>query len=134
MIVIPSLHNATIFLGDFLLAMMSTDAASPTACRINRAVNHEELIVTWWISLADVSSRPNFQVPPPIPIESYRNTLKCRLMEVLEVRSLLTTIHINTVQDIAFVFHINIIEHECPNCAGMSRVFYTRYQCNDRDF
>jgi len=103
MIVIPSLHNATIFLGDFLLAMMSTDAASPTACRINRAVNHEELIVTWWIYLADVSSRPNFQ-------------------------------HINSVQDISFVFHINIIEHEYPNCAGMSRVFYMQCQYNNREF
>jgi len=46
MIGIPPLHNATVFESDFLLAMMSVDAASPTVCRINRAVNHEELIVT----------------------------------------------------------------------------------------
>jgi hypothetical protein len=133
MIVIPSLHNATVFEGDFLLAMMSADGTSPTVCRVSKALNYQELIVTWWISLADVASRPNFEEPPPVPIETYSNTLKCRLTEVLEVRSSSSTINVNAVKDIAFVFHINVVEHEYPNCAGMSRVFYTRYQYNDRD-
>jgi hypothetical protein len=40
-------------------------------------------------------------------------------------------IHKNVVQDIAFVFHINDLEYNLPNCAGMSRVFYTRYRYDD---
>jgi hypothetical protein len=59
--------------------------------------------------------------------------LKCRLTEVIEVRSSLTTIDVNAVIDIAFVFHSNTLEHEYPNCAGMHRVFYTRYHYNTRD-
>jgi len=31
------------------------------------------------------------------------------------------------VKDIAFVFHLDVLEHKLPNCAGMSRGFYTRY-------
>lgn len=40
-------------------------------------------------------------------------------------------IHKNVVQDIAFVFHINDLEYNLPNCAGMSRVFYTRYSYDE---
>jgi hypothetical protein len=63
MILIPSLNNATVFDGDFLLALMSEDAASPTVCRVNRAVNQHQLLVTWWITLEDVARRPTFQMP-----------------------------------------------------------------------
>ncbi len=116
-----------------MMIFLSKDAASPTVCRVNRAVYQHQLIVTWWITLADVSCRPNFPMLPPNPIESYSNVLSSRLTEVLEVRSSLGTIHVDAVKDIAFVFHINILEHEYPNCAGMSRVFYTQYQYNTRD-
>jgi hypothetical protein len=47
---------------------------------------------------------------------------------VHEVSSSQSTISINAVKDIVFVFHPDVLEYELPNCVGMSRVFYTRYQ------
>jgi len=123
MIVIPSLHNATVFEGDFLLAMMSADGTSPTVCRVSKALNYQELIVTWWITHDDISQRQDLQPPPPVPIESYSNVLKCRIKELFEVHSSSSTIRKESVKDVAFVFHINILENDHPNCAGMSRVF-----------
>jgi hypothetical protein len=38
------------------------------------------------------------------------------------------TINVCNIIDVAFVFHANTLEKEYVNCAGMSRVFYTRYQ------
>jgi hypothetical protein len=125
MISIPSLHNAVIFNGDFLLALTSEDATNPTVCRVVRAVSMDELIATWWLSRDDVSQRQNLQEAPPVSIEFYSNVLKCRLKEVFEVRSSSTRINKKIVKDIAFVFHINVLEYDLPNCAGMSRVFYT---------
>lgn len=91
------------------------------------AVKYHQLIVTWWITLANVSGKPNFQSPPPVPIESYSNVLKCCLTEFLEVYSSLTTIDVSAVKDIiAFVFHINILELEYTNCTGISKVFYAQ--------
>jgi hypothetical protein len=131
MILIPSLNNAVISNGDFLLALTSEDATIPTVCRVVRAVSIDELIVTWWLSREEVSQRQNLQEPPHVSIELYSNVLKCRLKEVLEVRSSSCMIHKNVVQDIAFVFHINDLEYNLPNCAGMSRVFYTRYSYDE---
>jgi hypothetical protein len=44
-----------------------------------------------------------------------------------------STIHKGSVKDIAFVFHINILENDHPNCAGMSRVFFTRHCYDERN-
>jgi hypothetical protein len=43
------------------------------------------------------------------------------------VLSSISTIQVNAVKDIAFVFHLDVLEHKLPNCASMSRVFYTQY-------
>lgn len=131
MIPIPSLNNAVVFNGDFLLALTSEDASNPTVCCVVRAVSIDELIVTWWLSRDDVSVRQNLQEPPPVSLELYSNVIKCRLKELLEVCSSATTINKRFVKDIAFVFHIDNLEYDLPNCAGMSRVFYTRYHYDD---
>jgi len=60
-------------------------------------------------------------------MEMYTNIFKCKLTEVHEVFSSTSTISIDAVKDIAFVFHLDVLEYEVPNCAGMVRVFYTRY-------
>jgi hypothetical protein len=62
-----------------------------------------------------------------VSMELYNGVVKCRLEEVFEVRSSLSTINHSLVKDIAFVFHFNVLEYDLPNCAGMSRVFYTRF-------
>jgi hypothetical protein len=72
-------------------------------------------------------------MPPPVSIDKYSNVLKCRLKEVIEICSSISTIHANSAYDVAFVFHINTLEFEIPNRSGMSRVFYTRYRYDDAD-
>jgi hypothetical protein len=72
-------------------------------------------------------------MPPPLYVQSYGNLRKCGLKEVLEQGSSLSTIDFQSVVDIAFVFHANTLEHEHVNCAGMARVFYTRYQYDNED-
>jgi hypothetical protein len=67
------------------------------------------------------------QYPPPVPIESYTTILKFQFTEVHKVSSEFSTISNTAVQDIAFVFHPDVLEYDPPNCAGMLRVFYTGY-------
>jgi hypothetical protein len=127
MIRIPLL-NAFICNGDFLLALMMPESTNPMVCRVHSALPPDQLVVTWWMNQAEVSARGILPVPPPVPMEKYSNLLKCRLSEVCELCSSTTTINIDMVKDIAFVFHVDTLEYDLPNCAGMSRVFYTRYR------
>jgi hypothetical protein len=66
-------------------------------------------------------------------METYTNIPKCQLTEVFEVLSSVSTISVNSVKDIAFVFHLDVLEYELPNCGGMSRVLYTRFQYADEN-
>jgi hypothetical protein len=70
-------------------------------------------------------------MPPPLSIESYSNLLKCRIKEVVEDHSLRSLISIYQVQDLAFVFHRDILEKRYNNCFGMMHVYFTRFhlQC-----
>jgi hypothetical protein len=113
--------------GDFLIANISPNAEAPTVNSIQKAQHPDQLIVVWWMSHAELSSRGILQYPPLILMERYTSIFKCKLTEVHKVMSSTSTIHINAVKDIAFVFHLDVLEHELPNCAGMSRVFYTWY-------
>jgi hypothetical protein len=111
---------------------MSDGDADHAVCRVRSAAHPDQLIVTWWIS-REVSLSRELPPPPPVSIESYSNVLKCKLAEVFELCSLSTTINACSVKDLAFVFHIDTLEHELPNCAGMSRTFYTRYRYDHLD-
>jgi hypothetical protein len=75
----------------------------------------------------------NLRPPPPVSTESYSKVLKCRLEEVFELCSSSTTINVHSVKELAFVFHIDTVEHDLPNCAGMSRTFYAQYRYDDAD-
>lgn len=132
MILVPSL-NAFVSHGDFLLALMSPEATNPTVCRVLGALLPDRLVVTWWMNHTEASSRGIMQFPPPIAIDKYVNVHKCRLTEVSEICSSSSTIHVNDVKDIAFVFHVDTLEVDLPNCAGMCRVFYTRYFYDDEN-
>jgi hypothetical protein len=133
MSVLIPLLNSFICNGDFLLANKTPDSETPNVCRIQRTLYPDQLIVVWWLSRAELSSQGILQLPPPLPIEEYTNVSKCQFTEVHEVSSSISTIHVNAVKDVAFVFHPDVLEYEIPNCAGMSRVFYTRYQYDDED-
>jgi hypothetical protein len=131
-ILIPLL-NSCVCSGDFLLANKSPDAETPNVCRIQRILYPDQLIVIWWLSRAELSSRGILQLPPPLPIESYTNMLKCQFTEVHEISSAISTVSVNAVKDIAFVFHPDVLEYDLPNCGGMSRVFYTRYRYDNEN-
>jgi hypothetical protein len=118
------LFNAVAAVGDFLLVVRSRDADYPSVCVI-REVACNEIRVTWWLTLEELSEL-NIKAPPPLPFTSYGNVLKCRLKEVVEDCSTIGAINACDVRDIAFVFHVK--ENDFVNCAGMSRVFYTRYR------
>jgi hypothetical protein len=129
-ILIPS-HSSFICNGDFLLALKSPDSVTPTVCHVHSTLCSNQLNVIWWMNQDEISSRGIVDSPPPVPINSYSNVLKCRLTEVYELSSSFSTIDSNLVMDLAFVFHIDALEYDVLNCAGMSRVFYTRYRYDD---
>ncbi len=135
-ILLPACWHMSIFVpllqtfichGDFLLANISPNTEVSTVCCIQKAQHPDQLIAVWWMSHAELSSRGILQYPPRILMERYTNIFKCKLTEVHEVLSSTSETHVNAVKDIAIVFHLDVLEHELPNCAGMSRVFYTRY-------
>ncbi len=129
-ILIPSLRSF-VCNGDFLLALKSPDSVTPTVCRVHSTIHSNQLNVIWWMNQDEISSWGITDFPPPVSIDSYSNVLKCRLTEVYELSSSLSTIGSNLVIDLAFVFHIDALEYDVPNCAGMSQVFYTRYRYDD---
>ncbi len=45
----------------------------------------------------------------------------------------MSVISVHLVIDIAFIFHADVLEHELVNCAGMVRVFFTRYKYDGND-
>jgi hypothetical protein len=73
-IFVPSLQTF-ICHGDFLLANISPNAEAPTVCRIQKAQHPDQLIVVWWMSHAELSSRGILQYPPSILMERYTNIL-----------------------------------------------------------
>jgi hypothetical protein len=121
------LFNAVAAVGDFLLALRSRDAVLPSVCVIRDVVTYNTIRVTWWLTLEELSVL-NVEAPPPLPFPSYGNLLKCRIKEVVEDCSTNSVINVCDVRDVAFVFHAKALENDFVNCAGMSRVFYTRYR------
>lgn len=121
------LFNAIVTVGDFLLAVRSGDATTPSVCVV-RDVENNGLRVTWWLTWEELVSQGNIEVSPPLHVDLYGNLLKCRMMEVVEDCSTVSLINVCDVRDLAFVFHANTLEEEFINCAGMTRVYYTRYR------
>ena len=70
---------------------------------------------------------------PLLSAQTHRNVQLCKIVEVTERVLSISEISTNLVTDLAFVFHADTLENDLVDCAGMSRVFYTRYKydCND---
>lgn len=122
MIWVPLL-NAHITTGDFLLAEQE-DSDQLSVCCVICVLFPDQLRVTWW--LTDVENLPSLE-------ESFINLRKCRIREVTERILAIGMITIFQVKDIAFVFHALTLEHDIVNCAGMNRVFFTRYRFDVND-
>jgi hypothetical protein len=91
----------------------SATSRSADCCLVDESCG---AIITWNFAISTLNSDGK--------IHQY---FKCKLTEVHEVFSSTSIIHVNAVKDIAFVFHLDVLEHKLPNCASKSRVFYTRY-------
>ncbi len=127
MILVPSL-GVVISNGDFLWALSSPDSNEPSVCRVNSVIHPDRLIVTWWLNKNELATMGMVLFPASIPVEEYVFVQKCRLLEVSEVSYTSSAITADLVKDISFVFHIDTLHEELPNCAGMSRVFFTRFK------
>jgi hypothetical protein len=84
--------------------------------------------VTWWLTLDELREEGYSETPPPPALSDYSNLLKCQIKEVCELHSAMVETKINDIIDIAFIFHADTLEKEFINCAGMTRVYFTRYQ------
>ena len=122
----PSL-SAVISNGDFLLALSPPEATHPTVCCITSTLHPDKLVVNWWVNNNKLAIMGVEQVSPPTEVNEYIFLKKCRPMEVSELSYSSSKIMVDLVKDLSFVFHANMLEEELLNCAGMSRVYYTRY-------
>jgi hypothetical protein len=123
---IPPL-NAVMTIGDFLIAARDGNASAIGVCIICEVILPSNVKVTWWLTCQELEGRRVVRVPTPPHISDYSNLLKCRLNEVFEDCIGVSVISINDVHDIAFVFHLDVLEKKFVNCAGMSRVYFSRY-------
>lgn len=128
MVWIPLLQ-AHVKSGDFLLACVREEAA-PSICRIIDVASENELRVTWWWKAEELLSFVGLEALPPLSGVTHGNLQQCHLIEVAERALSVSTITLAFMKDIAFVFHADVFETELLNCAGMNKVFYTRY-CYD---
>jgi hypothetical protein len=128
LIAVPSLNFAVVTVGNFLLAKRSPSAPRGSVCLI-REVRAASIKVSWWLTIEELSNEGYMRLPPPLALTDYDNVLKCRIKEVCEMCSELCDISINDITDIAFVFHVDTLQRDFMNCAGMSRVYFTRYRC-----
>jgi len=123
---IPTL-NAVVTKGDYLIAVCEAVSSADVVCIIKEVLLPSELRVTWWLTHANLEGRMALRLPPPPVILSYSNLLKCGLKEVFEDCDAVSVISVHNVRDIAFVFHPDALEKKYVNCAGMTRVFFSRY-------
>ncbi len=89
---------------------MTPESTNPMVCHVHSALPPQQLAVSGLMNHVDVSARGILPVPPPMAIEKYSNLLKCRLSEVSQLCSSTTTINIDMVNDITFVFHMDTLD------------------------
>jgi len=94
----------------------------------------EDVRVSWWLTRKEMESQGIVDLPPPVSSDAFTNLIKCQIKEVIEDFSTVSQITVFHVLDLAFVFHANILEMQYLNCAGMVRVFFTRYRFKDSIF
>jgi hypothetical protein len=127
LITIPSL-NCVITLGDFLLAVRGNNALYPSVCLVREVIHPCHLRVSWWLTRDELERQGNLHIPPPVGVEANSNLFKCRVKEAFEDCRTLALINVRDVKDLAFVFHADTLEKQYVNCAGMTRVYFTRYR------
>lgn len=132
MIFVDSLQ-ALIVVGDFLLASknISGEIREFSVCRVCEVVPPRQLRVTWWyMSEHSFFSGESIEKAPLLDCGVFWKLLNCKIKEVFEVKSSLDFIDKDSIEDIAFVFRADILEHVLVNCAGMRNVFFTRFKYN----
>ncbi len=124
--------QAYLHAGDFVLASPQ-EGAVPLVGRIMGGSTVNGIQVTWWLSRNELLQIAGVEAVPLLSAQTHRNVQLCKIVEVTERVLSISEISTNLVTDLAFVFHADTLENNLVDCAGMSRVFYTRYKydCND---
>jgi hypothetical protein len=125
MVFVESLQ-ASLYCGDFVMAQR---ADRKDVCKILSMESPEQVKVQWWLTREDSFFTEQMASLPPLLDESdYPNVKMCGITECFDISSAVSILLIADIQDIAWVFHIDTLEHYWVNCAGMSRVFYVQYR------
>jgi hypothetical protein len=126
----PSLNGAIMTVGDFVIANRRQGSSVVRSVCVIREVEQPAVQVSWYLTPEELRKEGYLELPNPLSVEDYGNLVKCRVKEVCEICSVSSaSISVNDVVDLAFVFHADTLEKEYVNCAGMIRVFFTRYRC-----
>jgi hypothetical protein len=112
--------------GNFLLARIPRYQDIIIVCQVAEILSSNVVTVYLWLEdglLADLLIEDTRQT---LLDSNYQNVFKCRIREVTKVSHELISLNVTSIQDIAFVFHIDDLEQNFVNCAGMKAVFFTR--------
>ncbi len=120
--------NIDVLPGTFLLAKSQEYQDRLIVCQLVQVLAPPNILVFWWLEddlLRGIIADDQRQ--SLTGLESYSNLSRCNLKEVTK-QAFAQEIDSANVQDIAFVFHADDLESQWVNCAGMKKVFFTRYE------
>jgi hypothetical protein len=113
MVIHIPLFNTVVSIGDFLFARRTS--VQSNVCLVKGIADCNQVLVKWWLTIDEL----NIAIPS-LPLDKYKNLVKCRVKEVVEDCTTMETINVCNIIDVAFVFHANTLEKEYVNCAGMT--------------
>jgi len=118
--------HATLNVGDFVMARQGE---SDVLCKITSVINPLKVKVQWWLGRDNpYFSQNGRSLPPTLNSSMYPNVTLCQLIECFEVVNYYSTIETVYIVDLAFIFHVDTVEHHWVNCCGMVRVFFTQFK------
>jgi hypothetical protein len=109
-------------LGDFLLARPH-EASPCSVCIVIGIASADQLRVSWLWRDSELSLFVGKAAVPPLNSALYPNLQRCSINEVTERFVSVSSIRVDLVVEIAFVFHAEVLEYEFVNFAGMEHVF-----------
>ncbi len=108
MVLITSIW-ADILPGDFLIAVRvpseNRGFRGPVVCQVQSINAPDKLNVIWWV-------QPD--VPPYLSDTVYENVHRCKNKELLK-EGTVYTIHVDSMLDVAFVFHAHVTRIYCTS-------------------
>jgi hypothetical protein len=120
--------KAHLYAGDFVIASRGDRRE---VCKILSVVSSQQVKVQWWLTRDNpFFTEEMILLPPLLDNSCYPNISLYGMNECFDMPSLVSVIHISSIMDLAFVFHVDTLEHYWVTCAGMVRVYYIQYRYN----